>query len=90
MGDSGSKRSFTLFTRQTCALCDHFVLALELVRLRYNFQYTKIDVDTNTALIKRYGLRVPVLINRDHEICAGYCDPKIVETYLSNIDDPKT
>ena len=90
MVDAGSEASFTLFTRQACALCDHLVLALELMRPRYDFQYTKIDVDTDPALITRYGLRVPVLVDRDREICAGYCDPKIVETYLSNIDDPKT
>ncbi|MFP6680951.1 MAG: glutaredoxin family protein [Gammaproteobacteria bacterium] len=90
MGDLDPKKSFTLFTRQTCALCDHLVLALELMRPRYDFQYKIIDVDTNPALTRRYGLRVPVLVDRDHEICAGYCDPQIIVTYLSNTDDPET
>lgn len=83
MVDSGELRSLTLFTRQSCALCDYMVLALEMLRPRFRFAYTKIDVDTDDDLIDQYGLRVPVLLDRDHEICAGHFEPAVLEAYLS-------
>ena len=82
MAEQHPVRSLTLYTRGACALCDHLVLALELMRARYRFEYTKVDVDEDIALTERYGLRVPVLLEDDTEICAGYCEPATVEAYL--------
>lgn len=59
------------------------VLALEVLRPRYKFAYSKVDVDTDDELIERYGLRVPVLVDRGHEICSGHCEPAVLEAYLS-------
>ena len=84
MADAESGISLTLFTRQTCTSCDYLVLALELMRPRYEFEYIKVDVDADHELADRYGLRVPVLVDRDHEICSGYCEPAVVEAYLSS------
>ncbi len=79
--------SLTLLTRATCALCDHLVLALELMRTRFRFEYTKVDVDSDPVLCKRFGLRVPILLDGDTEICAGTCDPTAVVAYLTAIQD---
>ena len=73
----------TLFTRNACPLCDHMALALELMRPRYNFQYEKVDVDSDPKLANRYGLRVPVLVDEETEICSGHCDPNTIEAYLA-------
>jgi len=83
MAERRPTRSLTLYTRPACALCDHLVLALETMRARYRFEYTKVDVDDDTALTERYGLRVPVLLENDTEICSGDCDPATVEAYLA-------
>jgi len=83
MVDSRPTRSLILYTRQACGLCDHMALALELLRPRYRFHYTKMDVDTDEDLVSRYGLRVPVLVEREHEICAGPCEPAALEAYLA-------
>lgn len=68
--------------RDRCSLCDHLVLALELLRPRYPFTYAKVDVDADPALAERYGTRVPVLVAGDKEICAGHCDPACIEAFL--------
>ncbi len=63
------------------------VLALEVLRPRYKFAYEKVDIDINDALKERYGLRVPVLVDGRHEICAGHCEPTILEAYFSTTAD---
>ncbi len=68
--------------RDGCSLCDHLVLALELLRPRYSFTYCKVDVDTEPALAERYGTRVPVLVAGSEEICEGHCDPARIEAFL--------
>lgn len=68
--------------RDRCPLCDHLVLALELLRPRYPLEYWKVDVDSDPALAARYGDRVPVLVAGDEEICAGHCDPAHIEAFL--------
>jgi glutaredoxin len=82
MSDGGTLKSLTLFTRQHCPLCDHLALALELLRLRRPFEYRKVDVDSDPALAATYGVRVPVLLDGTTEVCAGSCDPAVVEAYL--------
>lgn len=68
--------------RDRCPLCDHLVLALELLRPRYSFTYSKVDVDADPALAARYGTRVPVLVAGDEDICEGHCDPACIEAFL--------
>jgi len=82
MSEAGADPFFRIMTRARCSLCDHLVLALELLRPRYTFTYTLIDVDGDPELALRYGTRVPVLIAGDSEICAGHCEPSAIEAYL--------
>ena len=70
--------------RQSCALCDHMALALELLRPQYKFDYSKVDVDSDKQLIDLYGSRVPVLLDGEYEICAGRFEPETLETYFLN------
>jgi len=83
MSDPGTTQSLQLMTRSGCALCDHVVLALEILRPRYQFTYAKVDIDSDPALQQRYGLRVPVLLAGDTKICAGHCEPEVIEAYLN-------
>ncbi|MGH8494898.1 MAG: glutaredoxin family protein [Gammaproteobacteria bacterium] len=41
-----------------------------------------IDVDSDPALVARYGNRVPVLLGGGAEICAGRLDSVALETFL--------
>jgi hypothetical protein len=83
MTDREAAPALTLLMRANCALCDHLVLALELMRHRYPFDYAKVDIDSDVQLVERYGVRVPVLLHGEVEICAGHCDPAAVEAYFA-------
>ena len=83
MSSDESTKSLTLFTRGSCPLCDHLVLALELLRPRYDFRYAKVDIDNSSDLTDLYATRIPVLVDNDIEICSGHCDPALVEAYLA-------
>ena len=82
MADDRTAKTLTVYTRRACGLCDHLVLALELMQPRNNFKYEKIDIDSAPHLYERYSLRIPVLTDGEFEICSGHCDPAEIETYL--------
>lgn len=86
MSSEAETKTLTVYSRQACALCDHLVLALEQLRPRYGFTYNKIDVDNDPQLQSRYGLRVPVLMDADVEICFGNCDPAEIERYIAALN----
>jgi hypothetical protein len=63
--------TWTLMTRLDCPLCTSFELALanwEAGRGRFRLHVT--NVDSSPALVERYGMRVPVLLAGEREICA--------------------
>jgi len=82
MTDPAAGTVLQVMMRDGCSLCDHLVLALELLRPRYRFTYSKVDVDADPALADRYGTRVPVLVAGTEEICEGHCDPALIEAFL--------
>ncbi|MGR9089928.1 MAG: glutaredoxin family protein [Gammaproteobacteria bacterium] len=82
MSEPGSGTALQVMMRGGCSLCDHLVLALELLRPRYHFSYSKVDVDADPELAERYGLRVPVLVAGTEEICEGHCNPTVIEAFL--------
>ncbi len=82
MSEPGPDIALQVMMRGSCPLCDHLVLALELLRPRYHFTYSKVDVDADPGLAARYGLRVPVLVADAEEICEGHCDPARIEAFL--------
>jgi hypothetical protein len=76
-----SHTSLTLLTRRRCSHCDHVVLALELLKARYSFDYRTIDIDT-ADLAGEFGDRIPVLLRDDEVIFEGIPDPANVEAAL--------
>lgn len=62
---------WTLITRLDCPLCTSFELALaawEAGQGRY--ELAVLNVDSSIDLVARYGLRVPLLLDGEREICA--------------------
>lgn len=63
-------RELTLLSRPGCHLCEE---ALELLEPRcraYGVRLRVVDVDGDQALRDRYGLRIPVVMAGDSELCA--------------------
>jgi hypothetical protein len=65
---------YLLLTRDGCGLCEEFEQALRTQRPEW--QITLADVDSREDWRRRYGLRVPVLLDQwDEVIAEGHFDP---------------
>ena len=51
-----------LYGRADCHLCDEMKAVVDEVRRDVALELTVVDVDTDPALVERYGLEVPVLL----------------------------
>jgi hypothetical protein len=74
-GESGAAvdtlPQWTLMSRLDCPLCSHFEAALVAWPAGLGrFHLSVVNVDSSPALVERYGLRVPVLLDGEREICA--------------------
>ena len=66
-----SRHALTLLTRLDCPLCDAFLATAEAwAAARGDVDLTVLDVDADGALAARHGLRVPLLLAADRELCA--------------------
>jgi hypothetical protein len=50
-----------LYTRGGCHLCDEAREVIELVRRTVPFTFTEVDIETDDALVRDYGIRIPVV-----------------------------
>jgi glutaredoxin len=50
-----------LYSRPGCHLCDEARAVLEAERLRTPFDLDEVDIETDDALVKGYGVRIPVV-----------------------------
>ena len=55
--------------------------ALERLRHELEFSYSTIDIDPDPDLVRRYGSRVPVLAERDTEICYYFLEEQQLRTH---------
>ena len=50
-----------LYSRPGCHLCDEARAVLEAERARTPFDLEELDIETDDALVKEYGIRIPVV-----------------------------
>ncbi len=73
----------TLITRLDCGLCVAFESELAAWAEGFGrYQLETINVDSDAALSARYGLRVPVLLAGEQEVCAFRFRPERVARAL--------
>jgi len=77
--------TLTLYSRRACPLCDDMVLDLEMAARGREIHVDVVDVDTDPALVDRYGLKVPVLCHDDTEVCHGQLDAAALNRYLHSV-----
>lgn len=75
--------TLTVYSRSCCPLCDELIGALRDLQALFHFGIDVVDVDTELALERRYGNRVPVLMHGARELCHGQVDRARVTAYLS-------
>jgi hypothetical protein len=59
-----------LYVKPGCHLCEDAAVALERLQARYKHRLTTVDITTDSYLVDRYGLRIPVLVVGDREYAA--------------------
>ena len=74
---------FVLYMRHGCHLCED--MYQELLRLPESgqFQVRLVDIDRDSALQEKYGLKIPVLMAGENEICHYTLDPATLREYLA-------
>ncbi len=65
MADGALK--LTLYSKDDCPLCDEMLEIIESLRGSERFELEKIDILTDEALTKTYGLEIPVLFINDRK-----------------------
>ncbi len=63
-----------LYERMGCHLCEDMAATLDEWREEFDIDIERVDVDRSPELAARYGLRVPVLVCRDREVCHFFLD----------------
>jgi hypothetical protein len=75
-------RALILYSRPGCHLCEDAAAQLEpLLRGRATLEV--VDVDGNVALERRYGLRIPVLVDGEVELSGYPLDLERVTRHLA-------
>ena len=54
-------RNVVLYSRPGCHLCDEARGVITSVRARQPFGFDEIDIETDDALLREYGIRIPVV-----------------------------
>ena len=77
-------KSFTLFYRENCHLCESMRLALVALQKEIEFEWVESDIDRDKDLIRLYDTLVPVLQYDGNEICHYFIDEKAIRELVLN------
>jgi len=75
--------TLTLYLRYGCSLCEDMLLDLHPLQQEFGFSLTAVDVDSDPALERAYGDRVPVLASPQGELCHYFLDEDILRRYFA-------
>ena len=64
-----------LYARDGCHLCEEARRVIEDVRRTVPFTFTEVDIETDDALIREYGIRIPVVAVGGDELFEISVDP---------------
>jgi len=79
--------TLVLYSRAECHLCEELLRALEPLLQAAGAAVRVVDIDRDPELLRRYGLRIPVLAAEDgRELSLFPLDIRCVTTYLGLAD----
>ena len=70
----------TLYTRNDCHLCDQAKGDLESIQKKYPHRLVEVDVDSDPAVLKKYGGTVPVVEVGPYRLSAPFDKQKLMMT----------
>ena len=78
-------RQLILYVRSDCHLCEEMGQALVDWRERLRFDVELIDIESDPQLFERYQYKVPVLVERDEEICHFFLDEEMLIAHFEHV-----
>ena len=79
--------SVKLYMKAGCHLCEEADSELSRLRARYAHTLERVDINSDDALIERYGERIPVLVVGEREYAAPLSHD-IIEHALASAPTP--
>lgn len=76
--------ALTVYGRSHCHLCQNMLDELDSIRSEAGFSLKYIEIDGDPELENRFGLKVPVLMAEEREICHYVLDIQALKEYLEN------
>jgi glutaredoxin len=77
--------SWVVYSRSGCGLCQDFIVELAELLGNRGAAVRVVDIDSDSALLRKYSDRIPVLTIDDDFVCAHKLDAKRVRRYLADI-----
>ena len=75
---------WVVYSRQSCALCEEFLIELAAILGERAELVRVIDIDSDAELTRKYGDRIPVLTVDGDFVCAHRLDAERVSRYLKS------
>ena len=76
---------FNLYMRSDCHLCEDMLEMLLPYKQSHHIIINLFDIDGSEQLKARYGLKIPVLMFQEQEICHYYFDQQSFLSVLENL-----
>lgn len=73
----------TVYGRGLCHLCDEMLSQLYALQKKHDFKIEYIEITGDVGLEAEFGLKVPVLMANNQEICHYHLDLSRLHEYLS-------
>lgn len=67
--------SVVLYARVGCHLCDEARVVIEQLRTSVEFSFEEVDIERDDALVRDYGVRIPVVEVDGQELFEISVDP---------------
>ncbi|MBA0917196.1 MAG: glutaredoxin family protein [Nitrosospira sp.] len=77
--------TLVIYGREECHLCQNMIADLHELQGRLHFQIKLVDIDNDTELTARYGVRIPVLVVDGEEICHYHLNQIALDAYFARI-----
>jgi len=71
-----------LYSRPGCHLCDEARAVLVAARARTSFDLDEVDIESSDALIREFGLRIPVVVIEGRVEFEYSVDPRALDALL--------
>jgi len=67
-------QQFQVYSRTGCHLCEEMIEHLNLLKHEHVFDFDIVEITGDDTLEEQYGVKVPVLMFNDKEICHYFLD----------------